>query len=392
MLAHTRPDVGWSPEPGRGDARQPPLAPIRRQAGTIRAALERQGVAQVGAKWGRSKGCGEAVAPRADECSRGATTPPIFVWELVEGLRLRPPKTVDEACGAAMLVMAAVGSKRPGAVKGLKVAGVMRKASDTVSLLSRARRKTERESAAKRRAVAKPIRIKHWLVREYVLPWLEWHRRRQTPGSALLFPSVSSIDAKGRFTRSDLGFKAGRFWVEPMAPWSGRSVKALLDRFVYRCGGRTLQGFRVGNNIELRRRRAAVKAPDGEVEDVVRWRLHQRSLRAHMGSEASYTDVFGEDMENATVGLGRRRIERDRDGEMSTTAFSVSAGEHDDWVPLTRPEKVGASAHVGGDSESDDFIPRLRVTVIRRRRMSGMWCVVMVVESWRESAEGAVTC
>lgn len=308
-------------------ARRPQDPSAARNAGSARALLQRLGWSR-GAAWVRSKAMEDAWAVRDDGDSH--VTSPIFTWELVEGLRLRPPRSPWELAGAAMAVLGTTHAKRGGGVKALKVGEVTQAAEDAVTVRARVRVKARAAATGKARGGGSSVVLRHWLIKRHVIPWLQWHRRHGSPDSALLFPSIT---ARRSPAPTALGFEAeAKQWVEPLRQWSTRQVHDWLSLFIPGLNGRGFHGFRAGNNRELRRWK-------GEVHDVTRRALHERSLKPAIGSEAHYDETFAEDFAEATERLGRLRIERDDDsGLLTVTATSESAGEiASDWVSVARP-------------------------------------------------------
>lgn len=323
-------------------ARRPQDPSAARGAGAARGLLDRLGWSR-GTTWTRSRAMGKAWSVRDDTAV--SHTEPIFAWELVDGLRLRPPKSPWEMAGAAMSVIGVLHAKRVSGVKRLRVGEVARVAEDAVSVTTTVKVKA-RATASKKRGggKGKPFVLRHWLVRDHLLPWLEWHGRRRSPDSALLFPAIT---ARRSPAATALGFATNGMWVEPMRQWSARQVAAWLQLFIPNIGTRGFHGWRAGNNRELRRRR--------EVHDVTRRALHERSLRTIIGSEAHYDEAFAEDYAEATEVLGRMRIERDpRSGLLTVTATSDSAGEHQDWVGVARPLALAVADDGGSDTDGSE--------------------------------------
>ena len=118
-------------------------------------------------------------------------------------------------------------------------------------------------------------------------------------------------------------------------------MRSALQFVVNRVQGRTMQGLRSGNNIELRRIRS--------VADVTRRSLHGRSLRPILGSEDSYVETFGEDFAEATACLGSRKIVRGTNGLLTCVARSQSSGRLDDWSLVTEALEPASE-----DESSDD--------------------------------------
>lgn len=328
-------------------ARRPQDPSAARLAATARAFLERTGHAQPGT-WARSKAIATAFGVRdADDVRHH---PPIFAWELVEGFRLRPaPATPWEMAAAALLVVAALNARSKESCTGLLVEEVEAAGACEVRVSAAPRAKVTRVRATQRpRLASRPVALRHWLVRSHVIPWLEWHRRHGSPGSALLFPAIY---AKKPRNGTAQGFLANGQWVEPMRRWPDRAVVAAMERYVHNLGGRTFHGFRGGNNRELRRR--------ADVSVVTRRLLHERTLRPVVGSEEAYDEPFAEDYASATAALGRLRIERAKDGLLTVTASSASAGEDPrDWVAAAgaaaAPKAVADMSSSDSDGSGDD--------------------------------------
>lgn len=322
-------------------ARRPQDASAARAAGSARSLLEQLGWSR-GGEWRRSRAMAVAWGVRDETDAR--QTEPIFTWELVNGLRLRRPVTPWEMAGAAMAVVGALHGKRGGGARKLKVGEVIGLDAESVRVAARTRGKLRARATGKAQANPKGFVLRHWLVRHHLMPWLEWHQRHQTPGSGLLFPSITG---KRSPKPTPLGFCAeGHQWVEPLRTWSDRQVRTWLQQFIPALGQRGFHGLRAGNNRELRRSR--------DVHDVTRRALHERSLKPLLGSEAHYDEPFAEDFAEATQCLGRLRIERDpATGLLSVTATSASAGERNDWVVVPRPVALTPAA-AEGESSSDD--------------------------------------
>lgn len=317
-------------------ARRPGDASAARTAGAARAALERLGWSR-GSEWRRSRAMGKAWGVNDPEDVTHFL--PIFVWELVEGLRLAPsPSTPWEMCGVAMAVLSALGARRGGGASMVKVGEISILSEDAVEVAPRARPKQHRARATKRpRKQARPVVLRHWLVRAHVIPWLQWHQRRKSPASALLFPGITTVKSRAA---SAQGFTADGQWIEPLKEWSPRQRAALLQRYVPNLGRRSFHGFRSGNQCELRRW--------SDVSAVTRRALHERSIRHLIGSEAAYDEVFAEDFATAVQRLGRLRIERTRQGLLTVVASSASAGEEaGDWTPLP-----GGVIPIGAEEEA----------------------------------------
>ena len=325
-------------------ARGPLQASAAKGAGTARALLERLGWSR-GNAWTRSRAM-EASWGVRDPDEGGGHTPPIFCWELVEGLRLRTPRSPWEMAGAAMATIGALHGKRGGGARRLKVGEATPAGEDAVAIATRVR--VKKRALASKRGATKPraFVLRHWLIGAHVLPWLAWHRRQQSPPSALLFPSIT----ERRSPRpTELGFQASGQWVEPMREWSPRQVKTWLQQFVPNLGARAFHGFRAGNNRELRRWK--------EIHGITRRALHERSLKPLVGSEAHYDEPFAEDYAEATAVLGRMRIERNEQGLLTVTATSASAGQYNDWTgvarPIVLPQDAPGTCSDGSSSDDD---------------------------------------
>ena len=337
VVARCEPDTSvWETNAACGTGRDP------RVAGRLRALLERLGYARDTA-WPRSRAaCASLGGTEADDAQHAL---PIFLWELVAGLQERPPQTVWDRCGVALLATTALAARRRGAATTLTVGQVARVRADCVRVSPRARPKTQRERVGQRpRRQGRPVLIQHWLVRTHVIPWVEWHQRRGTPASALLFPAITQ--ERGHGANAAMAVRAGGQWVHPTRPWSDRQITAALQAFVLNRAGRTMQGLRAGNNIELRR---YVTTEGGRsVSDVTRRTLHERSVRAIIGSENAYNEVFAEDLTDATAKLGTLRIVRDAEGLLTCVATNATAGEDpQQWVLASSPYRIAAGAAGG---------------------------------------------
>lgn len=312
--------------------------------GSWRAALERLGYAQ--GAWPRSRAMAASLGAR--DPSAVSHADPLFAWELFQGLLARPPTTLWERCAAALAVTAALSAGRPGNVCASTREDVDVQAPDTVSFAPAARKKQQRDrpvgSAGQHRL---PVVLRHWAVRRFVVPWVTEVARIGVRRTGLLFPTI--LHDGVRIRKSVAGFAAaGGFWVEPTRTWDVRPRHCALARFVADLRGRTFRSCRAGNNTELRRQRRLVS-------DVTRRVLHGRSVRALIGSEAAYTEVFAEDLAKATALLGQLRIVRDqRSGLLTTVASSASAGERDDWVTAAGAGGADASSGDSSDAASSD--------------------------------------
>jgi len=331
-------------------ARRPQDPSVARLASTGRAYLERTGHAEPG-PWARSKATATAFGVRdADDVRHH---PPIFTWELVEGLRLRPaPSSPWEMAAAALLVIASLNARSKESATGLLLGEVEAAGAGEVIVSAAPRAKVTRVRATRRpRLASRPVALRHWLVRKHLTPWILWHRRHGSPASALLFPAIYASKPRNHTSQ---GFLANGQWIEPMRRWPDRAIGAAMEQYVHRLQGRTFHGFRAGNNRELRRR--------AEVSVVTRRRLHERTLRPVVGSEEAYDEPFAEDYASATEALGRLRIERSRDGLLTVTATSASAGEDPkDWVAaavaaVAAPDETESSSDSDADDSGDEGV------------------------------------
>ena len=324
----------------RARRKQDPSA--ARGAGAARALLERLQWSRGGA-WSRSRNTEKAFDMRSD----ARHTNPIFTWELIEGLRLRTPRTPWEMAGAALVTIGSLHAKRGGGAKKLKVGDVSVAAHNAIEVSSKRKDKGRTRASGAASGKDPPVVLRHWLVARHVVPWLQWHEEQRSPKSALLFPAITSRKSP---KPTSLGFtaEAGQ-WVEPMRQWSPRAVEAWLVTFIPNLGGRRFHGLRAGNNRELRRH--------GDVHTITRRSLHGRSLKQVIGSESHYDEPFAEDFASATERLGRLRIERSRTGLLTITATSASAGERNDWVAEANPIALAEtpdSDTSSSDSDEDD--------------------------------------
>lgn len=324
-----------------------------RAGGTVRALIDRLGYSR-GATWPRSRTMAAALG--AGDAAETRHAEPVFAWEVAEGLRRSPPVTLWEAAAAALVVLGAVAARRVSGAGGLLIEQVTEAGPNAVRVAPRHRPKQRRARVGQRRGAPRTVLVDHWMVGQYVIPWVRWHARRQSPRNGYLFPSI----VQQRYARrTAVGYAAGGgFWVEPLRQWSSRAVRCALMRCVPNLGdGRSFQGLRVGNNVELRRAAHTVSA-------VTRRSLHERSLKPILGSEEAYVEVFAEDYRAATRELGKLRIERDASGLLTVTARSASAGQDGtDWQVCSgadcRVEVAAADADAmsegvaSGDEASD---------------------------------------
>jgi hypothetical protein len=316
-----------------------------RRLGYVGGTLVRLGVAA------RALGCGDQ--------EEAAHAPPVFAWRVCAGVRDTAPATVWDRCARALVVLACLSAGRRGTATTLLLEQVtLTDDSNVVLLTARQRQKTQHERATRRpRRTAQPVAIDHWMVRVAVVPWVRWLREGGAVGTQYLFPSLvrqrvaRAVTVNGRLVGDGM-------WLEPMRPWSARAIAAALA-LVVGAAGECFHGLRAGNNIELRRHKAA---EGGAVEDVTRRVLHGRSVRDLIGSEVAYSEVFLEDFRAATRVLGGLRIERVAGG-LCTTGRSASQGERNDWqrcaaqlVPAADLVVVPPGGDSSGEEEDEDAV------------------------------------
>lgn len=321
-----------------------------RIGGTVRSLLDRLGYSR-GTTWTRSTAMAKALG--AGDRDDTVHHPPVFLWEVVEALRMRPPGSLWESAAAALVVLGAVAARRKGGAALLLIEQVTQTGPDTVSVAPRHRPKPRRHRVQAARTAARAVVVSHWTIARYVLPWMEWHRKRGSPANGYLFPAIVE-NARAR-ARTSVGFAvSSRWWVEPLRSWSQSAVTAAVHRYLLEPDGRTYQGLRVGNNIELTRNASRVTM-------ATRRTLHERSLAPIIGSETAYIESFAEDFAEATRVLGRMRIVRRPDGLLSVVATSQSAGlDPADWVVVPTgtaqnfPVPKDATVVGADDTEDDD--------------------------------------
>ena len=343
-------------------------AATEKAAASWRAAMVRLRYAKEDS-WPRSRSMGRGLGGVDAEGNHGK--PPLFAWEVLRGLRLRPPASTWDRGAAALLTVGMLSASRRGNARRIILGNVTKLSDDSVSL-----RFTERPKPARDRQLVadgkhdRPLRLRHWAVRRYLLPWVEYLKGEGLHGTALLFPSMVRVGP--RIVRTDVGRLVGDLWCEPLREWSDRALVAAIGRFVESPANRTFQSLRVGNNIELRRSR--------DVSDVTRRLLHGRSVKDLIGSEIAYNEVLAEDLAGATARIGSLRIVRQPDGLLSCTATSASAGETDDWVPIAGAVAFEALDQVdSSESESDPDDTRVqyncfRCGVVVRKSHHGYLC------------------
>lgn len=317
-----------------------------RAGGTARAMLDRLGYSR-GSAWTRATVMARALG--ATDAHDVVHHLPVFVWELAEGLAQRPPCTLWESAAAALVVLGALAARRKSGAGLLLLEQVQQTGPTSVSIAPRHRPKPHRQRVQARRELCpRVVVVKHWLVAKYVIPWLQWHARRPGPANGYLFPSI--VDMSRVRVRTSVGRAVGsQWWVEPLRRWSQDATTAAVRRCLLSPEGRTFQGLRVGNNIELTRLRS--------VSTATRRTLHERSLKPLIGSEEAYIESFAEDFEAATQELGKLRIARRPDGLLSVAATSASAGEvPSDWVATPAAEWFAAQpvAEEGEDADGSD--------------------------------------
>jgi hypothetical protein len=346
-------------------------APATKKAvGSWRAAMERLRYATP--PWPRSTSMLEAVG--AGDVIDAQHSEPIFLWELLSGLRDRPPCNTWERCGAALLVVGGLYASRTGNSRRLTVGSIRPLAEDTVSVVGRERPKPARDRAsAPAGKHAHPARLKHWAIGAFVIPWWHYVRRAGVDDTGFLFPSL--VRPGPRIVRTANGRELDDLWMEPLREWSDRATAAVLRRFVPELGPRSFRGLRAGNNIELRR--------SPLVSDVTRRRLHGRSVRELIGSEIAYNEVFAEDFTAATFVLGRAKFLRQEDGLLTLAATSASACERDDWVEVQGavafPGEASSAGGSGSDTDDDSADARVDLVCFRcnarvRRQEHGFLC------------------
>ena len=352
----TRVDPDRSPwaVPGGWRRQRYDAAATAKAAASWRAAMSRLRYAPDA--WPRSKGMASALG--AGDTEGGKHALPLFAWEVLVGLRTRPPASVWDRCAAALLVLTTLNAHRKSNARRITLGSVTVLSADTVSVVTSDRPKPVRDRTVIRQGKHdRPVRLQHWAVRTYVVPWLEYLRKEGVHRTALAFPSL--VREGPRIARTSEGRLMDGLWCEPLRPWSDRALVAAIARYVPAPAGRTFQSLRVGNNIELRR--------DPGVSDVTRRTLHGRTVRDLIGSESAYNEVFAEDFARATRRLGSARMIRQPDGLVACTATSASAAEHDDWVPVegspaAAPPDPDTSS---SESSSDDSDGRVRFECFR---------------------------
>lgn len=363
----TRPGGWGAVTPATAGADQRAAVATLRRLGYIGGGLRRVAAAR------EALGCGEKDEVRHAE--------PVFAWEVCRGVRSVRPGNLWEQAAVALVALGAICAGRLGSVTGFQLeSAVLTTQDDVLVLRARQRAKTKRVRAATRqRRAPQPMAIQHWLIREAVVPYVRTLRALGCHGSQLLFPSL----VRERFARSRSanGRVVDGLWLEPVRQWSSRQVAEAMQ-FV--AGRGTFQGLRVGNNIELRRRReiggAGPAAMMDRVADTTRRVLHGRTVRDLLGSEVAYHEVFLEDLCAATRGLGGLRIER-LGGGLFVTATSGSCGERDDWsqhqrafAPVSEPD----CSEDEGSSEASDVEAAPAVTGAFRGGMTCGRCGVLV--------------
>lgn len=306
--------------------------------GAARAALIRLGYVED--VFPNSKGSLKALGCEDEGSHRDA----IFVWEIGESWHTRPPRNVWERCAYALAVVGALGAARTGNSARILIEEASIINSDTIRLAPRERTKPNRVRAGRAPLTHRPIIVKHWMVRELVIPWIHWHKGVGSAKSAYLFPSITHESA-ARSQRSPVGFFTSGMWVEPLKQWTPRALKAALQMTIPAIGGRTFGGFRTGNNIEMMQLKDQISALTRRV-------IHGRSTKALIGSESAYAEVMAEDMALATSLLGSWRIESN-EGVFTKVAHSPSQGEEDDWVCLA-PNAITSAGPAATTSDSDE--------------------------------------
>jgi hypothetical protein len=309
---------------------------------TVISALERLGWSQ-GGSWTRWKVMRRALGADDPDSTRHAE--PIFVWEVAVPGSVAQPVSLWDKCAWALVALACIAGTRRGSVRGLLLRNVCRTSSPSVIVLklgsaAAAPLKTQLERiGGQSRTDKSPIAMEHWLVERFVTPWLQWHRRRGSSLSSYVFPSL--VRRRQARVMSAVGEAVdGDLWMEPTKQWSDRALLSALDLVLHERRSRTIQGLRSGSNRELHRHR-------GDVDDVTRRTLQSRSVKALLGSEVAYHDVFLEDFCAATRRLGGLRIGRGAGGLFVVMATSTSCGRVGDWVPC-------APSALPADEESEE--------------------------------------
>lgn len=317
-------DSCWRVPPGWARSVAQPV-PCGKDAGTARSALTRLGYAS--GPWPRSVAMARALG--CGTTYLWSSTLPIFAWQLLAGARRSPPQNVWEECLLAFLLVGALSPSRTGVSKRCPQAQIVIVHPDEVSIVIKERQKQDRASAAMRAgALDRPLRIQHWCVERWVVPWL---RKRAHWPTGFAFPSIVFDRTNTARTANGCALPGGR-WLEPVRPLSDNAIGMALRRFVVEPPERLqFRGLRKANNIELRR--------NAHVQDVTRRHMHGRTVRDLIGSEFAYEVVLAEEMRLAVSALGSLRLQRDADGLLTCTATSASAGRVDDWVATPHAQR-----------------------------------------------------
>jgi hypothetical protein len=309
-----------------------PAAPLAasaaaREIATARARIEALGYC--GGPWPLLAAQVRAIGAQDPE-DRQKMSAPIFAWEVGPGgpRRVRAPWV---SCAWAMAALLATAGGRIGKVGTLTLDGVSEVVGDTVTVRFGGWHKDQRRRGTRRvRRTRRAITMANWRLQAYLQPWLAWRRANAASGAELLFPSMvrraraRAVSPLGRLVEGDL-------WLEPLRPWTSDQLRQAWPQVLTGPAvGRTSHGFRGGGMCEMERT---------GVDPVIRRRVQMRSLRSLLGSEASYSEAWVDDITAATRRLGSIKVVQVEAG-LAVVATSVSAGAHDDWVRVTAPPIV----------------------------------------------------
>jgi hypothetical protein len=309
-----------------------PAAPLSaaaaaRETATARARVEALGFCA--GPWPLQRAQARAIGAQDPE-DRQKMSAPIFAWEVGPGgpRRVREPWV---SCAWAMASLLATAGGRIGKVGTLTLGGVSEVVGDTVTIRFDGFHKDQRRRGTRRvRRKRRAITMANWRIQAYLQPWLVWRRANTVSQDELLFPSMvrrtraRAVSPAGRLVEGDL-------WLEPHRPWSSDQTRQAWPQVLSSPAvGRTSHGFRGGGMCEMERT---------GVDPVVRRRVQMRSLRSLLGSEASYSEAWVDDITAATRHLGSIRVVQVEAG-LAVVATSASAGAHDDWVRVVAPPIV----------------------------------------------------
>jgi hypothetical protein len=321
---------GWRTPGGRPQSW--PAAPLAasaaaREVATARARIEALGYC--GGPWPLLAAQVRAIGAQDPE-DRQKMSAPIFAWQVGPGgpRRVREPWV---SCAWAMAALLATAGGRIGKVGTLTLGGVSEVVGDTVTVRFEGWHKDQRRRGTRRvRRTRRALTMANWRLEAYLRPWLTWRRANARSPDELLFPSMvrraraRAVSPLGRLIEGDL-------WLEPQRPWSSDQMRQAWPQVLTGpTEGRTSHGFRGGGMCEMER---------GGVDPVVRRRLQMRSLRSLLGSEASYSEAWVDDITTASRRLGSIRVVQMEAG-LAVVATSASAGAHDDWVRVVAPPIV----------------------------------------------------